>query len=362
VPEQQLRVVDGPSAGLELLVDHDLKIGRNETGPGNLGHDPEISREHGRFRLLDSGEMVVEDLGSTNGTFVNGERIDAARVLAPGDTIKMGQTTLQLQGAGDATIISAAPAAAPTLAPAAAPPAAPPPAAPPPASAPPAGRGPAPEKRGINWAFIGGAALAAAGVAAAVIGLMSEGGDSKGGSAQASAAATVPTTGAARTTSGSKRAGSTKLTPIGSTLKLGDTAVIAYEDASTHRRSVVAITPGKVERGSISDFKNVQLTAQQKTSTPFYVKVRAKNVGKGDLSGGSPATYIDGIDDRGQRQRAVIFFGNFSRCASSIPKHLRPGQSYTACLTYLIPGGGSIVGMRWVVFDKKTGKSDLNWR
>jgi len=34
----------------------------------------------------------------------------------------------------------------------------------------------------------------------------------------------------------------------------------------------------------------------------------------------------------------------------------------TACLTYLIPGGGSIVGMRWVVFDKKTGKSDLNWR
>jgi FHA domain len=349
-------VVDGPSAGVEVLVDHDLTIGRNEAGSGNLGNDPEISRQHGRFRLLDTGEIVVEDLGSTNGTFVNGERIDGARVLAPGDRIKMGQTTLELPGAGHATVISAAPAAPPTVPPAA------PPAPPPAAQPPPAAAAPATEKRGINWAFLGGAALVAAGVAAAVIGLISEGGDSKGGSTQASGAATVPTTSASPAKSSSETRGTAKLTPVGSTLKLGDTAVIAYEDASNHKKSVVAITPSPIERGSISDFKNVQLTAQQKSSTPFYVKVKAKNVGKGDLSGGSPATYIDGIDDRGQRQRAVIFFGNFSRCASSIPKHLKPGQSYTACLTYLIPGGGSIVGMRWVVFDKKTGKSDLNWR
>jgi hypothetical protein len=348
VAGQQFRVVDGPSAGRELLVDHELTIGRNEIDQGNLGNDPEISRRHARLRRLDSGEITIEDLGSTNGTFVNGKRIESPRVLAPGDTIKMGQTTLQLEGGAQPTILSA-PAAAPEPRP------------PAPAAAQRAAAATAGESPGIRWPLIGGVALVAAGVAAAVIGLISEGGDGGGGSTQAAAAA-VTTPGGAAPKSTSTKGGTGKLTPIGSTLKLGDTAVIAYEDASTHARSIVAITPSPIERGSISDFKNVQLTAEQKTATPYYVKVKAKNVGSGDLSGGSPATYIDGIDDRGQRQRSVIFFGDFSRCPSNTPKRLRPGASYSTCLTYLVPGGGSIVGMRWVVFDRKTGKSDLNWR
>ena len=112
-----------------------------------------------------------------------------------------------------------------------------------------------------------------------------------------------------------------------------------------------AIAPCRCEAQSADDVSN-QYRLSIYPSYPI----------KGDLSGGSPATYIDGIDDRGQRQRSVIFFGDFSRCQSKTPKHLPPGASYTTCLTYLIPGGGSIVGMRWVVFDRKTGKSDLNWR
>jgi hypothetical protein len=346
-------VADGPSAGRELLVDGELTIGRNETDLGNLGNDPEISRRHALLRRLDSGEIQIEDLGSTNGTFVNGARIDGPRLLGAGDTVKMGQTTLRVEGGAQPTILSASPAAAPTQAAAAPPPQA---AAPPPAAAAPAG-----ESRGIRWGLIGGVALVAAGVAAAVIGLIAEGGDSGNGSTQAAATAAAPASGGgSKSTSG--KASSGKITPIGSKLKLGDTAVIAYEDASTHAKSVVAITPSPIQKGSISDFKNIQLTAEQKTSTPYYVKVKAENVGKGDLSGGSPATYIDGIDDRGQRQRSVIFFGNFSRCPSTTPKKLPPGKSYTTCLTYLVPGGGSIVGMRWVTFDQKTGKSDLNWR
>jgi pSer/pThr/pTyr-binding forkhead associated (FHA) protein len=332
-----------------LLVDGELTIGRNEADLANLGNDPEISRQHARLRRLESGEILIEDLGSTNGTFVNGARIDAPRVLGAGDTIKMGQTTLQLEGGPQRTILST-PAEAPhrpTVASTAAPPAA--------GAAAPAG-----ESHGIRWGLIGGVALVALGVTAAVIGLIKEGGNGKSGSTQAAAADTSAS--GAAPSSGSGKAGAGKLTPVGSKLKLGQTAVIAYEDASTHAKSVVAITPSPIQRGSISDFKNIQLTAEQKTATPFYVKVKAKNVGKGDLSGGSPATYIDGIDDRGQRQRSVIFFGEFSRCPSKTPKKLPPGSSYSTCLTYLVPGGGSIVGMRWVVFDRKTGKSDLNWR
>ena len=136
--------------------------------------------------------------------------------------------------------------------------------------------------------------------------------------------------------------------------------MIAYDDASTHDQSTVQITPNPIQQGSISDFKNVQLDPEQKSATPFYVNVSVKNIGKGDLSGDSPANYLDGVDDRGQAQNSVIFFGDFPRCESVTPKSLKPGQTYKTCETFLIPKGGSLVGMRWVVFDEKTGKSDLN--
>ena len=89
--------------------------------------------------------------------------------------------------------------------------------------------------------------------------------------------------------------------------------------------------------------------------------MKVKNVGKGDLSGTDPASYIDGVDDRGQEQNNIIFFGTFDRCNSDDAKSLKPGESYSSCLAYLIAGGGSIVGMRWVDFDQKTGKSNIDW-
>jgi hypothetical protein len=88
-------------------------IGRGETGMGNLQGDTEISRQHARFRRLGDGRVLVEDLGSTNGTYVNGQRIAAPRVLSPGDQVQLGKTLLRFD----------APAAAPAPAPAAAAPA-----------------------------------------------------------------------------------------------------------------------------------------------------------------------------------------------------------------------------------------------
>lgn len=49
-----------------------------------------VSRLHCRFTLADSG-LKVEDLGSTNGTFVNGQKITGAQVLAGGDRVKVGR-------------------------------------------------------------------------------------------------------------------------------------------------------------------------------------------------------------------------------------------------------------------------------
>jgi len=203
--------------------------------------------------------------------------------------------------------------------------------------------------------------------ATATIGAMALGGCGGGSndkSASAPATTTTPaapvTTETAATTTTPTQTGG--LTPIGTTLKMGEAAVIAYEDSSNHKKSNIQITPEGIEKGTLDDFKNIELDAAQKTATPFYVKLTVKNVGKGDLTGSNPGSYIDGVDDRGQEQSDVIFFGNFDRCSNDRPKSLKPGETYKPCLAYLIPKGGSIVGMRWVVFDEKTSKSNINWK
>jgi pSer/pThr/pTyr-binding forkhead associated (FHA) protein len=51
--------------------------------------DPTVSRQHAEIER--SGEEVsVRDLGSSNGTFVNGAKLDSERVLCPGDTVQFG--------------------------------------------------------------------------------------------------------------------------------------------------------------------------------------------------------------------------------------------------------------------------------
>ena len=204
--------------------------------------------------------------------------------------------------------------------------------------------------------------MAAVGGVIAVIALGGGGKKSDSSAAASTAAAIKSAVSKAATTASAPKAAPGGITPIGSSLKFGQPAVIAYDDASSHDQSTIQVTPNPIQQGSISDFKNVQLDPGQKSSTPFYVNVSVKNIGKGDLSGDSPANYLDGVDDRGQAQNAVIFFGDFPRCESVTPKSLKPGQTYKTCDTFLIPKGGSLVGMRWVVFDQKTGKSDLNWK
>lgn len=54
-------------------------------------NDPEVSRHHLRFKRTGSG-YTIEDLGSTNGTFVGGQRITGSRELNRGDMIGLGET------------------------------------------------------------------------------------------------------------------------------------------------------------------------------------------------------------------------------------------------------------------------------
>jgi pSer/pThr/pTyr-binding forkhead associated (FHA) protein len=79
---------------MSVLIDDELLIGRHADGAGRLADDDEISRSHARISLDRSGFCAIEDLGSTNGTFVNGLRIAGPQTLSVGDTVEVGGTTL----------------------------------------------------------------------------------------------------------------------------------------------------------------------------------------------------------------------------------------------------------------------------
>jgi hypothetical protein len=117
-----LVVRGGPSAGERIEVAGETELGR-ASSPG-LQEDAEISRRHAVVRSGAEG-LEIEDAGSSNGTFVNEERIAGARKLSHGDRVRIGQTILEVDAAAAPPGMAAAPGVA------AAPPAAPPqPAAP----------------------------------------------------------------------------------------------------------------------------------------------------------------------------------------------------------------------------------------
>ncbi len=86
-----LVIKEGPSAGQTYPLEEDeFIIGRAQSSRLHID-SPGISRQHARL-TLEKDQYLIEDLGSSNGTFVNGERISEPRPLKNGDTISLGQT------------------------------------------------------------------------------------------------------------------------------------------------------------------------------------------------------------------------------------------------------------------------------
>ena len=85
-----LEVVVGNAVGSQIEVEDEFLIGREAPDAGKLADDHEISRRHARITRTPEGAFVIEDLASTNGTFVNGARIKASQRLTEGDRIELG--------------------------------------------------------------------------------------------------------------------------------------------------------------------------------------------------------------------------------------------------------------------------------
>jgi pSer/pThr/pTyr-binding forkhead associated (FHA) protein len=90
-----IRVVRGFYEGLEVPVDRDwVVVGRGRSADIVIA-EPTMSRSHAAFGF-DGEEFFVQDLGSTNGTRVNGSREEKS-TLKRGDEIQLGKLLVQLE-------------------------------------------------------------------------------------------------------------------------------------------------------------------------------------------------------------------------------------------------------------------------
>lgn len=88
--QYQFVMRSGPTPGVTFPLDGDqITIGRDSSN-GVAINDAEVSRRHARLNFQ-GGKYVLEDLGSTNGTFVNGQRLAGPVVLKPGDVVSLGE-------------------------------------------------------------------------------------------------------------------------------------------------------------------------------------------------------------------------------------------------------------------------------
>jgi pSer/pThr/pTyr-binding forkhead associated (FHA) protein len=71
-------------------------VGRDAGSGIRLERDEFVSARHARIEPRTDG-LWIDDLGSTNGTFVNGGRVKSGQALRPGDVVRIGETELQLQ-------------------------------------------------------------------------------------------------------------------------------------------------------------------------------------------------------------------------------------------------------------------------
>ena len=202
------------------------------------------------------------------------------------------------------------------------------------------------------WAI---AAVAVPGLAACSGSSPASSGSSPTASSSAGTSSPVQSPTGSQSAAQGQTAGSGSLTPPGTHLAFGGSATVGWvppsQDLGTgaHKGIKLQVTVVSIQKGTMADFRNVELNGKQRSSTPYYVQLRVTALSNASVPKDSdPAITFAAIDDRGQEQQSITFLGTFSRCDDPTPpKQFVSGKTYQSCLAYLIPGGGSIQKVQW---------------
>jgi pSer/pThr/pTyr-binding forkhead associated (FHA) protein len=95
-PEKLVVLEPAELQGVEFPLADEMTVGRAAGCGVALPDDTFVSQLHARvFRR--EGDLYIEDLGSTNGTYLNGKKVSAASVMRKGDRVQVGRTSLELR-------------------------------------------------------------------------------------------------------------------------------------------------------------------------------------------------------------------------------------------------------------------------
>lgn len=131
-----------------------------------------------------------------------------------------------------------------------------------------------------------------------------------------------------------------ELTEQGSELSLGDTATVAYEPRQD-QVAALDLTVTKLEKATFKLFVGWKISDETKKTNPYFVHVKAENVGEGDLGGQRVPLYA--VDGDNKLIESSTFASSFKPCPSeSFPKKFENGDAFKTCLVYLAPDKGDL--------------------
>ncbi len=89
----EIEMLSGPNDGEVVKFDvAEVSVGREKGSVLALMSDSVVSRKHAKIRYFDEDRITIEDLGSSFGTFVNGEKISGRRAVGQADIMCVGRT------------------------------------------------------------------------------------------------------------------------------------------------------------------------------------------------------------------------------------------------------------------------------